>query len=74
MNVKDLVRQNAIQLVALALEAKDRERVEGFVKRWQQGEHWSPIRAHETGYVVDGQHRLLAAVMMNHQTIDVELI
>ena len=60
MNVKELVKQNAHQLLECALEKKDRERAAEFARRWQAGERWPAIRAHESGYVVDGQRRLLA--------------
>jgi hypothetical protein len=74
MNVKQLVRQNAVQLLEIATDPKDRERAEGFVKRWQRGEKWPPLQVHANGYVINGQRRLLAAFLMNHQSIDVELV
>jgi hypothetical protein len=61
-------------MLELALEEKARTRAADFARRWQRGEQWPPIRAHESGHIVDGQHRLLAAVMLNQQTIAVDLI
>lgn len=73
-DVKQLIRVNAVQVLAMACHQPDRELAESYAKRWQQGTEWPPIQAHESGYVVDGQRRLLAAFLLNHQRIAVEIV
>jgi len=73
-DVKKLIRVNAIEVLTMACDEKDCKLAREYAKRWQAGEQWPPIQCHESGYVVNGQRRLLAAFLLNLPRIAVDFV
>jgi hypothetical protein len=67
-NVAELITQNASRLCVVLLHS--REPVFVFAERWKNGERWPPIILYPNGILDDGAHRLLAAFLLGHETIE----
>lgn len=70
-NVKELVTINADMLLWMAFTDGARDVVLSYARRWQGGErNWSAIVVKQDGTLLDGRHRLCAAFVLGHDTIE----
>jgi hypothetical protein len=65
--LKTIVEHNAALLLHVALH--DRAKVERYARRWEAGEKWPAIRF-RYGIIMDGFHRVCAALLLKHTTIE----
>jgi hypothetical protein len=68
--VKDLLTTNASLLVWMLLTSGQPESVKEYAARWQAGERWPGIVLNAKNELLDGAHRLCAAYLLGHETID----